>query len=325
MIRKSIMREINLRSVDLNLLTIFEAVFQESSQVKASERLGMTQPAISHAMARLRHLMDDPLFIVRGRTLSPTPRGEELYLRVHEALALVRDELQRNSELDLQNSQRTFVISISHGAGTVSGPHFLDAFRQAAPQARLVIRHVDPEEEIPQMLRDHRLDLAYHHFRLDDSMLEHVPANLHDIVMVISNHHPRISKTSTADEFLKERFVTVHEPLIRVENDSLELERFLKQLAALTVLEVPSASQLPLYIETSDLIGITSMSLALWMTQRYDIRLLPLPVPVPPSRLISSGIGHEKQIPPTAGFAKPSSRPSDNSAPSRLPAFESRR
>ena len=44
------MREINLRAVDLNLLTIFEAVFEECSQIKASERLGMTQPAISHAM-----------------------------------------------------------------------------------------------------------------------------------------------------------------------------------------------------------------------------------------------------------------------------------
>ncbi|MEN9682200.1 MAG: hypothetical protein RLZZ627_2093 [Pseudomonadota bacterium] len=282
MIHKSIMREINLRSVDLNLLTIFEAVFEECSQIKASERLGMTQPAISHAMARLRHLMDDPLFIVRGRTLIPTPRSDELYLRVHEALALVRDELQRKSELDLKNSQRTFVISISHGAGTVSGPHFLNAFRQAAPQARLVIRHVDPEEEIPQMLRDHRLDLAYHHFRLDDAMLEHIPANSHEIVMVVSNRHPRISGTPVIEDFLNERFVTVHEPLVRIENDSLELERFLKQVAALTALEVPSASQLPLYVESSDLVGITSKSLALWMTQRYDIRLFSLPIPVPP-------------------------------------------
>lgn len=282
MIYKLTMREINLRSVDLNLLTIFEAVFEECSQIKASERLGMTQPAISHAMARLRHLMDDPLFIVRGRTLSPTPRSEELYLRVHEALALVRDELQRKHALDLENSQRTFVISISHGAGTVSGPHFLNAFREAAPQARLVIRHVDPEEEIPQMLRDHRLDLSYHHFRLDDPMLEHVPANLHEIVMVVSNQHPRIRETPTVEDFLKERFVMVHEPLIRVENDSLELERFLKQLAALTALEVPAANQLPLYVESSDLVGITSKNLALWMTQRYDVRLLPLPIQVPP-------------------------------------------
>jgi len=282
MIRKSTMREINLRSVDLNLLTIFEAVFEECSQIKASERLGMTQPAISHAMARLRHLMDDPLFIVRGRALTPTPRSEELYLRVHEALELVRDELRRKQVLDLQNSQRTFVISISHGAGTLSGPHFLNAFREAAPKARLVIRHIDPEEEIPQMLRDHRLDLAYHHFRLDDPMLEHVPANTHEIVMVVSNQHPRIRENPTLEDFLKERFVTVHEPLVRVENDSLELERFLKQVATLTSLEVPSASQLPLYVESSDLVGITSKSVARWISQHYDICFFPLPLPVPP-------------------------------------------
>lgn len=275
------MREINLRAVDLNLLTIFEAVFEECSQIKASERLGMTQPAISHAMARLRHLMDDPLFIVRGRALSPTPRSEELYLRVHEALELVRDELQGNQLLNLQKTQRTFVISISHGAGILSGPHFLNAFREAAPQARLVIRHIDPEEEIPQMLREHRLDLAYHHFRLDDPMLEHAPAKEHDIVMVVSNQHPRIRENPTLKDFLKERFVTVHEPLVRVENDSLELERFLKQIASLTTLEVPSASQLPLYVECSDLVGITSKSIAGWISRHYDIRILSLPIPVP--------------------------------------------
>lgn len=276
------MREINLRSVDLNLLTIFEAVFEECSQIKASERLGMTQPAISHAMGRLRHLMDDPLFIVRGRSLTPTSRSEELYVRIHEALELVRDELQRKHALDLKNSQRTFVISISHGAGTVSGPHFVNAFRNAAPQARLVIRHVDPEEEIPQMLRDHRLDLAYHHFRLDDPMLEHVPASLHEIVMVVSNHHPRIRENPSLEDFLNERFVTVHEPQVRVENDSLELERFIRQVAALTTLEVPSASQLPFYVQASDLVGLTSKNLARWMTQHYDIRFFTLPIPVPP-------------------------------------------
>ena len=276
------MREINLRSVDLNLLTIFEAVYQERSQIRASERLGMTQPAISHAMGRLRHLVDDPLFVVRGRILSPTPRGEEFYIRVHEALELVRDELQRKSELDLENSQRTFVISISHGAGTVSGPHFLNAFRQAAPLARLVIRHVDPEEEIPQMLRDQRLDLAYHHFRLDDPMLEHVPANAHEIVMVVSKCHPRISESPTLEDFMNERFVMVHEPLIRVENDSIDLERFLNQLAVRTALEVPLANQIPHYVESSDLVGITSKKLAAWMTQHFDIRVVALPIPVPP-------------------------------------------
>lgn len=276
------MREINLRSVDLNLLTIFEAVFEECSQIKASERLGMTQPAISHAMARLRHLMDDPLFSVRGRTLTPTPRSEELYLRVHEALLLVREELQRKNALDLENSRRTFVISVSHGAGTLSGPHFLNAFRKAAPQARLVIRHIDPEQEIPQMLRDRRLDLAYHHFRFDDPMLEHAPANTHEIVMVVSNQHPRIREMPTLNDFLEERFVTVHEPLVQLENDSLELERFLKQVAGLTTLEVPSASQLPLYVESSDLVGITSKSVARWISQHYDIRFHPLPIPVPP-------------------------------------------
>ena len=56
------MKPINLRKIDLNLLTVFEAVYEEKSQQRASERLFMTQPAISNAISRLRHLVDDRLF-----------------------------------------------------------------------------------------------------------------------------------------------------------------------------------------------------------------------------------------------------------------------
>jgi predicted DNA-binding protein (UPF0251 family) len=71
------MSKINLRGVDLNLLTVFEAVYEERSQSKAGERLGMSQPAISHALGRLRYQVDDPLF--QGRTNKRVPRKCYVY------------------------------------------------------------------------------------------------------------------------------------------------------------------------------------------------------------------------------------------------------
>ncbi|HAZ41693.1 MAG TPA: transcriptional regulator LeuO, partial [Methylococcaceae bacterium] len=69
---------LNLRRLDLNLLTVFEAVYQERSQQKASERLYMSQPAISNAISRLRTLLDDRLFY-GNKTIQTTHKADELY------------------------------------------------------------------------------------------------------------------------------------------------------------------------------------------------------------------------------------------------------
>ncbi len=67
---------VNLRGVDLNLLPVFEAVYEQGSLSRAAERLAMTQPAVSHAMTRLRGTFKDELFIRRSRGVMPTPVAE---------------------------------------------------------------------------------------------------------------------------------------------------------------------------------------------------------------------------------------------------------
>lgn len=269
------MHEINLRSVDLNLLTVFEAVYQERSQIRSAERLGMTQPAISHAMSRLRHLIKDPLFLAKGRSLIPTPRADTLYLRIHESLGLIRLELRNRLDFIPEESIRTFVISISHGGGYLLGPILTRKIHQFAPHARIVIRLIDPEEEIPRLLREHRVDIAYHHRRLDDSMLEHLPVGGNEIALVVSEDHPRIQSPPTREQLMGERFIMVHEPMIQ--SDHTELMEFIGSLNV--AIEITSAGQIPNYVESSDLIGITVRSLADAFKQRYRIRSYSLPIP----------------------------------------------
>ena len=67
---------VNLRAIDLNLLTVFEAVYEERYQARAAERLALTQPAVSNAMGRLRHVVRDPLFIPGSRGVAPTPAAD---------------------------------------------------------------------------------------------------------------------------------------------------------------------------------------------------------------------------------------------------------
>ena len=110
----------NLRRLDLNLLTVFEAVYEEKSQQKASERLYMSQPAISNAISRLRNVLDDRLF-VGNKTIQTTHKADELYLQVSEALNLIRAGMQDNGGFNPETTVRTFSIAISYSSGFILG------------------------------------------------------------------------------------------------------------------------------------------------------------------------------------------------------------
>lgn len=82
-----------LRMVDLNLLTVFDAVMQEQNITRAAHTLGMSQPAVSNAVARLKIMFNDELFVRYGRGIQPTARAFQLFGSVRQALQLVQNEL----------------------------------------------------------------------------------------------------------------------------------------------------------------------------------------------------------------------------------------
>jgi DNA-binding transcriptional LysR family regulator len=77
---------VKLGAIDLNLLVVFDAVMHERSVTRAGNRLGLSQPAMSHALARLRHMLKDGLFVHSSKGMVPTPRAEQLALPVRQAL-----------------------------------------------------------------------------------------------------------------------------------------------------------------------------------------------------------------------------------------------
>src|SRR3546814_4375167 len=86
----------NLRNIDLNLLVVLEALLSERSVSRAGEQIGLTQPAMSAALGRLRLMFDDPLLIRVGRGLELTRKAEALALPLREALAAVEHTLAQN-------------------------------------------------------------------------------------------------------------------------------------------------------------------------------------------------------------------------------------
>src|SRR5262245_24636452 len=126
------MHPINLRSVDLNLLPVFEAAYEERSLSKAAVRLAMTQPAVSHALARLRSTFRAELCVPPSRGVTPTPGADALYARVGEALGLVRAAVDDTRGFDPRTSTRHFVVAIPHPIGPMLALHVMGRVKKAA-------------------------------------------------------------------------------------------------------------------------------------------------------------------------------------------------
>src|SRR5215471_18498646 len=107
----------DLRRIDLNLLTVFEAVHEVGTVSGAAERLALSQSAASHALARLRAACTDDLFVRAGQGLSPTPVANELYPVIKQALEALRASLAEASGFDPARSQRRFRVAIPHPLG----------------------------------------------------------------------------------------------------------------------------------------------------------------------------------------------------------------
>lgn len=149
----------HLKDVDLNLLRLFDAVYRARSVSRAAERLGLTQPAASQGLTRLRTLIRDPLFMRAPGGVKPTPKSDRLAPLVAAALTMLEGALGESVEFDPATSQRTFRLHLSDiGEGRFL-PHLMVALRERAPGVRLASQPLPPDE-IADALDSGRIDFA---------------------------------------------------------------------------------------------------------------------------------------------------------------------
>lgn len=110
--------EVKLGALDLNLLVVFDAVMQERNVTRAGERLGLSQPAMSHALSRLRHMLKDDLFIRSPKGMLPTPRAEQLAVPVRTALDSLQQSLEP-TQFDPSKAVRKFRIAVDNYSAVV--------------------------------------------------------------------------------------------------------------------------------------------------------------------------------------------------------------
>ncbi len=133
----------DLATLDLNLLRVFDAVARERHVTRAAQRLNLSQPAVSNALARLRAALNDELFLRRPGGVEPTELALALAGPVAEVLDRLRDTLAIHAPFDPGTSDRVFPIAFSEYAEAVLAPRLLERIAQEAPDSLLAFRHAD--------------------------------------------------------------------------------------------------------------------------------------------------------------------------------------
>ncbi|WP_425540413.1 LysR family transcriptional regulator [Pseudomonas fluorescens] len=148
----------DLRRVDLNLLVILDALLSEQHVTRAAERLHLSQPAVSHALARLRDLLGDPLLVRQGGALIATARALELATPLAEALGQVQALLAPN-RFDPASAKRRFRVAMSDYGAAIFLPGLVRLLRREAPGIDLQIIQASREGMVDGVLNGD-LDLA---------------------------------------------------------------------------------------------------------------------------------------------------------------------
>lgn len=130
-------------SLDLNLLRVFDAVARERHVTRAAERLHLSQPAVSNALARLRQALGDELFLRRPGGVEPTALALTLAAPVADALDRIAEAISAQAPFDAASTRRVFTVAFSEYAEAVLAPPLLARMAQEAPHALLAIRHAD--------------------------------------------------------------------------------------------------------------------------------------------------------------------------------------
>ena len=198
----------NLRSVDLNLLVALDAFLAEGSVTRAAGRLGLSQPAASNTLKRLRELFDDELLVRSATGMSPTERALELQRELIPILRAISRVFETSLRFEPATATRQFRLRMSDVLEALLLPRLVQLFLAAAPAASLNIVHLSPQETLDALEAD-RLDVAVSMGLAQPGSIRSRSLFQDRMVCVMRDGHRAAAGTLTVERLLAERHVRV--------------------------------------------------------------------------------------------------------------------
>ncbi len=193
------MVEMNWGAFDLNLLIVFDAVMHERSVTRAGSRIGLSQPAMSHALNRLRYMLKDELFVRTPEGMVPTPRAEMLAHPLRNALSEMQLALEP-AAFDPAASDRRFALAINNYAAVVLAPPLVAAVSAGAPAVHLALRPSGTLDIVERLDRGD-LDLTIGSVDSPGERFATAPLLEDPFIMVMRRGHPASRRKLSAAAF----------------------------------------------------------------------------------------------------------------------------
>ncbi|HCR98342.1 MAG: LysR family transcriptional regulator [Halomonas sp.] len=269
---------VKLTDIDLNLLVVFDLLYQEQNTQRVALRLGITQPAVSHALKRLRLLLQDELFERTSQGLQPTPRASQLHPGIADALARVNDTLNINEVFNPAVSERTFNINMTDIGEIVFLPRLLEHLSKAAPGVSLTTVR-SRNSDLKQEMEAGQIDLSV-------GLIPQLGAGFYQqrlfgqrYVCLMRQGHPLAT-----GEFDVERFRTASHAVVMAQGTGHGIVE--EQLARAKIthpvrLTLPHFAAIPYIISNSDLIVTVTDKLAEATCERFGLTIREHPLAFP--------------------------------------------
>jgi LysR family transcriptional activator for leuABCD operon len=242
--------ESTLRGVDLNLLTVFDAVMQEQNITRAAHNLGMSQPAVSNAVARLKVMFNDELFMRQGRGIQPTQRARQLFGPIRQSLQLIRNELP-SSVFSPETSTRLFKLAICSPCDIRFAPQIMSSIQELAPNVNL---HLDAEfdRQLSERMRYQEIDFVIDYACFDQQGFSSTEIFQDELVVVAAKSHPRVNGEISTESLTQER----HAKLSKIHGQRSFSEQAYRDLDVTPYYEGTSLSNVLYVVGQSELITI---------------------------------------------------------------------
>ncbi|CAN1565530.1 hypothetical protein B9Z42_00180 [Limnohabitans sp. B9-3] len=268
----------DIRSLDLNLLVVFDAMLQQQNVTKAAEAIKLSQPAMSAAISRLRVLFDDQLFVRTGSGMAPTPKAQALSPSIRLVVQTIKTDILLPKKFDPSATDRTFTLVTPDIAEVNFLPRLLSELAVKSPHLNLRTLAM-PREAAADSLASGSADMAIGYFpdlHKAGFFQQKLITNTH--VCLVRKKHPDVGDKITNTQFLQ-----ASHAVVKPDGREHLFEHFLqsKGIKRRVVVELSHFMSLLPIIETSNLVATVPKDLAEFFVQHGEVRYVPTPMKSP--------------------------------------------
>jgi DNA-binding transcriptional LysR family regulator len=270
-------------SVDLHLLRCCEALLGERNVSRAARKLGMSQPAMSHALARLRRVFDDPLLIKGNGAMTPTVRAVSLDAQVREVLAAADRLLHPPVAFAPATACLTFTVMAAEYVEYLLMPMLISRLQREAPGVVVLFRSAERDRALGWLERG-ELDFRFGWWPESAQTLRAKKLFRDPLVCIARKGHPEIRGAISEELYLATPHVCVQPERMGVAVRAVQRAAAAKHRELHVRFQVQNALALCNAVASSDLVGTLPERLARALALKFPLQVLPIPLNVPDVR-----------------------------------------